>query len=209
MWEYRLVWDSEPDWWKTDWLRGMEYVKHTSQSIEERPDLYVVLKDRVDIGLKLRGGGVFEIKILHRRLDGWELWEKIVIEEWNSLEAFRFATALRGSAPAKPQRKGTPIEGAEAMLSDLGISFKQVKVHKKRIQAPVEILLGEVEGRAIYPNWLAELVEVHLPERAAPVFSLCFETLEPLRGSAEPIPRGNASCYGYPELLSRHIQETL
>jgi hypothetical protein len=43
MWEYRLSWDSEPTWWKTAWRRGMEVTQDNSQSIEERPDLYVVL----------------------------------------------------------------------------------------------------------------------------------------------------------------------
>lgn len=208
MWEYRLSWDSEPTWWKTAWQRGMEVTQDNSQSIEERPDLYLVLRDRTDVGLKLRGGDEFEVKILHQRVDGWELWEKIVIEDWNSLEALRFAGVLKVAAPAHPQSKCTPVEGAEAALSELGISFQRVEVHKKRIQTAARTFFDS-GGGAICPDWLTELVEMRIQGRSAMVLSLCVETLEPLRGSAEPIPRGNASCCGYPELLLRCLHGIL
>lgn len=80
MWELRLVWFSgKPAWWDETWKKGVESLARQQRKPEPRPDLYLVVPDRVDVGLKLRGGaeGDFDAKVLHARSVGWELWEKI------------------------------------------------------------------------------------------------------------------------------------
>ncbi len=213
MWEFRLVWPVEkPNWWDESWTRGVEALDRQRQEPEVRPDLYLVLPDRVDIGLKLRGGaeGDFDAKVLHARSNGWELWEKIAYFRWNSLEATRFGAMVRQkpTSDATPSNL-TPTRGVKDLLRNAGLPNLEVRVEKKRIQAAARELLFSLGGQPLSPNWLAELVEIRLPERVEPLFSVCVETMDPLHGGMDIFNAAGALRCGYPELLVRYARRGL
>jgi hypothetical protein len=73
MWEHRLVWvAARPAWWNETWRKGLEVLARQQREPEARPDTYLVLLDRVDVGLKLRGGNAdeFDVKMRHARDGG-------------------------------------------------------------------------------------------------------------------------------------------
>jgi hypothetical protein len=209
VWEYRLVWPRKrPSWWGTAWDGALRSAAAEGRSVEERPDTYLVLPGRVDAGLKLRGGqeNDFDLKVLHDRVGGWELWEKCAWFRWNHLEVLRLAAMLQVPAPAPvPAQDVTPGKGAEAFLEAAGLQPRRVTVRKKRIQGPVAALLPDVRSTCADPDWLAELVEMKLQDRRATVFSLCLEAMQPLRGGIAPVPGDGGLQCGYPEILDRHL----
>jgi hypothetical protein len=213
MWEYRLAWTAgKPAWWDEAWKSGTAALRRQDREPEKRPDFYLVLLDRADVGLKLRGGagGDFDAKVLHARNGGWELWEKVAFFKWNELEAIRFAALVRERrSPDAAAAEGTPTQGAQAELENLGILYEEVKVEKTRIQTSAREMLGGIAASQWSSDWLAELVEIRLPDRGEPLLSACVETMEPIRGGIEPFAAGGALCCGYPELLIRHRRKAL
>jgi hypothetical protein len=207
MWEYRLVWiESRPPGWDAAWRHGLEVLSAQRRSLEERPDTYLVLDRRPDAGLKLRGGGDddFDLKIRHASEGGWELWEKYAFFKWNAVEAARLAVMLR-IPPPPVSDDVTPGHGAEALLGAAGVTHRRVTVGKKRAQASSRELLATWPGLACDPIWLAELVEITLPGRSQPLFSLCLEAIEPPLGAGDPVPLEGGRRSGYPELLLEHL----
>src|ERR1044072_6970683 len=117
MWEYRLMWpNAAPSWWDDTFETGEVLLQRQNQMAEVGPDTYLVLPDRPDVGLKLRGGAEdeFEMKVRHSLKDGWELWEKIIFFRWNKIEARRFAAALQRDLPMD----GVSSESTPAMRSE-------------------------------------------------------------------------------------------
>ncbi len=211
MWEHRLVWaGSRPAWWDETWSAGVEVLARQQRAPEARPDTYLVLLDRPDIGLKLRGGDdeQFDAKMLHARTGGWELWEKLAYFRWDALEAARFAVSVRAAA-APPRVGATPTAGAKDVLRAAGLGSVEVRVEKTRIQASASDLLAPVAPPAASTACLAELVAIRLADRRDPLFSLCIETMDPVHSAAEIVERGGALSCGYPELLVRHVRGTL
>jgi hypothetical protein len=213
MWELRLIWVSEkPGWWDTTWKTGIESLARQQRTPESRPDVYLVLPDRVDVGLKLRGGaeGDFDAKALHCRSAGWELGEKIAFFRWDTLEAVRFAAMIRVAASFTGVASDvTPTVGAKRVLETASLKAVEVKVEKKRIQGNAGTLLAPVSGHSAHPGCLAELVQIELSERTNPLFSVCLETMDPLQSGIDTLPRGGALHCGYPELLVKHVRGAL
>jgi hypothetical protein len=207
MWEYRLIWTAAaPSWWERAWKNGEALFQRESRNLEGRPDTYLVLKDRPDVGLKLRGGAEeeFDVKVLHHRKDGWELWEKITFFRWNDLEVKRFAVTLQRDLPLDVTAESTPAAGVKKLLAAAGIECFVQLIEKRRMQARVDELLPDF-GEMIRPSWLAELVEFRVQSDGGPVRSICLETMSPGTGAA-PLEPGGALCAGYPEFLIRHLK---
>lgn len=211
MWEYRLIWPgAPPPWWDTAWRLGLNALTDQGRKVEKRPDTYLVLLDRADAGLKLRGGQEedFDLKVLHRRTGGWELWEKCAFFKWDSLEVLRLAAMLQVPPPA-PRGRGdlTPGRGVAAFLAAAELQARQLVVDKKRLQTAVGDLLAAWPGSLAAPGWIAELVEITLPDRKKPLFSLCLEAMAAVAG--DPVPTSAALVCGYPELLRKHLKNSL
>src|SRR5689334_11326717 len=121
MWEYRLIWDSAPPaWWNAAWRAGERALAARGRSPEQRPDTYLVIVDRPDVGLKTRGtAGDFEAKLRHRCEDGWELWEKIPFFRWNDLERTRLSVAMQHDL-SDTSAAQNPVAGVTAALSASG-----------------------------------------------------------------------------------------
>jgi len=201
MWEHRLIWTSDPpSWWDEVWSAAAETLR--GRDPETRPDTYLVLPDRPDVGLKLRGQkGDFEIKVRHAARDGWELWEKIPFFSWSDLEAARLAVLLERELPSAPiDPTAAPADGVKALLGRAQISWREVKIEKARMQARAGELVPAFASSGVEPGWLAELVVF---DGAGPTArSICFETMAPEASVARLIPEaGRASCAGYPEFL--------
>jgi len=213
MWEYRLAWTTgKPDWWDEAWKSGAAALSRQGSQPEKRPDFYLVLQDRADVGLKLRGGaeGDLDAKVLLARSGGWELWEKVAFFKWNELEAIRFAALIGEQRSADgTATSGTPAHGVQAALENLGIPYVETKLEKTRIQASARDIFGVIAASLCNPCWVAELVEIRLPDRAEPLLSACVETMQPVQGGIEPLPVSGALCCGYPELLIRHQKQAL
>jgi hypothetical protein len=209
VWEYRLVWPrAKPPGWESAWQRGLTTLKAQGREIEKRPDTYLVLRGRLDAGLKLRGGGEddFDVKVRHSRDGGWELWEKVAFLRWNALEAVRLTALLRVASPEGGHLEdATPGAGAQALLEAAGVARTRVIVRKERMQAAARELMAGWPGSATDLGWLAELVEITLPGRSQPVYSLCLEGLEPPPGAPDPLPLDGGLACGYPELLLGHL----
>jgi len=205
MWEYRLIWPTAaPSWWEDALKTGEVLFQRQNRMAEGRPDTYLVLHDRPDVGLKLRGGAEdeFEMKVRHSRKDGWELWEKIIFFRWNNIEARRFAAALQRDLPLDGvTSESTPAAGVKKILAAAGIEGILQKVEKRRMQARADELLPKFVG-ATQPTWLAELVEFRTQNNGCMVRSICLETMSPSAGAAPLEPEG-ALCVGYPEFLIR------
>jgi hypothetical protein len=211
MWEHRLVWPTDkPSWWDAAWSRGVDLLRRRGRAPEERPDVYLVVGDRADIGLKLRGGTEkdFDAKVRYLQQHGWELWEKIPYFTWNDLEAARFAAMIGARAPSDGVPSNvTPTDGATALLQAVRFATVPIEVKKVRLQASAPDLLPAEVGTLSALDQLAELVEIHLPERPSPVLSMCVEGAQPLADETRGVP-GAIYC-GYPELLLRHLKGTL
>jgi len=207
MWEFRLVWtQSAPLWWSGLWERAAAIAADRGEAVEERSDLYLVTPDRLDLGLKLRGGAELEIKTRHRRVDGWELWEKCPFFRWNALEAARMANMLRVELLRDASEAASnPVEGAKCLLSGAGISFRELVVPKRRIQSDAGRILDRRIGYEGNPSWLAELAVIHLPGRP-PASSICLETCDEPQLGRTPLPAADALVCGYPELLVSHLE---
>ena len=207
MWEYRLIWPtSAPSWWEDAWERGEVLFQQENRKVEGRSDTYVVLHDRSDIGLKLRGGteSDFDLKVRHSRKDDWELWEKITFFRWNDLEARRFAAALQRDLPLDVVTSdSTPAAGVKKILASAGIEGLIRQVEKRRIQARADELLPKFV-EAIHPSWLTELAEFRTQKNGRVVRSSCLETMSPNAGAVPP-EREGALCIGYPEFLIRDL----
>ena len=209
MWEYRLIWSGgPPSWWDRAWRRGLDAVAAQGREAEERPDTYLVLLDRDDVGLKKRGSEEesFDLKVRHRQSGGWELWEKCAFFRWDGLEVLRFAALLQLPPPADLRVRGapTPGQGVDAFVTSAGLRARNLVVDKKRLQTAVRDLLPEWPGSPAGPGWIAELVEIGLPGRGRPLFSLCFEAMTPTID--DPMPASGGVARGYPELLRRHLR---
>ena len=208
MWEYRLIWTAEaPAWWEHAWKNGEALIQREGRKPEGRPDTYLVLKDRPDVGLKMRGGAEeeFEVKVLHQRKDGWELWEKFTFSRWNDLEAKRFAVTLQRDLPlAAVTSEGTPAAGVKKLLAGAGIDWFVQLIEKRRMQARADELLPDF-GEMIQPSWLAELVEFRTQSDGRPVRSTCLETMSP-GPNATPLEPEGALCAGYPHFLIKHLK---
>jgi hypothetical protein len=200
MWEYRLIWtDAAPPWWDAAWTAARDALNRRGRKPEDRPDTYLMLADRPDVGLKLRGQkGEFEVKVRHEARDGWELWEKIPFFAWNDLEAARFAALLQREFPAVPiDTKATPVDGVKALLGGAGVSWREIKTGKLRMQARAGDLVP-LSWSGMDPAWLAEIVEI---TGAGPkARSICFEAMTPDVACAVPEAR-TARNIGYPEFL--------
>jgi hypothetical protein len=85
----------------------------------------------------------------------------------------------------------------------------EVQVRKTRIQTAAGHLLKEMPQCSAAPWWLSEIVVISLPGRDTPVYSVCLETVEPLRGGIVPLSDPGAIRCGYPELLARHLRGSL
>jgi hypothetical protein len=170
--------------------------------------------DRPDVGLKIRGGrsqadvDVVEIKVLHEQSAGWQLWEKTVFLRWNDLEAARLAAVLRVRVPPVGSDPGEhALIGARTLLESAGLVATELTVGKKRMQASAGQLLAAIPGQPAHPADLAELVEIQLPGRDEPLFSVCVETMDPGRSGTMSAP--GALCCSYPELLVLHLKQAL
>jgi hypothetical protein len=209
MWEYRLTWTSQPPaWWEKTWSHAVTHLETHGQPIEDpnRTDTYLVIPGRYDIGLKLRSGEKFEAKVLHQRRDGWELWEKCIFFEWNALEYARLISFLRSSSSVETVDSHlSAAEGSELVLRDQHVLTQKVEVKKTRVQATAAIVFKNVPEVMFNPTWLAEMVRIELPKRNDPIYSICFETMDPIRGGNNPGDSGGAICCGYPELLGRFL----
>jgi len=203
MWEYRLMWpNAAPSWWDDTFETGEVLLQRQNQMAEGRPDTYLVLPDRPDVGLKLRGGAEdeFEMKVRHSRKDGWELWEKIIFFRWNKIEARRFAAALQRDLPMDGvSSESTPAMGVKKILAGAGIEATLQRIEKRRMQARADELLPKF-ANATQPLWLAELVEFRTQKNDCVVRSVCLETMSP---DAVPLEAEDALCMGYPEFLIR------
>jgi hypothetical protein len=167
-----------------------------------------VLRDRPDVGLKLRGGAEdeFDMKVRHSSKDGWELWEKITFFRWNNVEATRFATALQRDLPLDVVTpESTPADGVKKILAAAGIEGVVRQVAKRRMQARADELLPKSVG-TIPPRWLAELVEFRTQNDGPLVRSICLETISP--SAATPVESEGALCLGYPEFLIRDLENS-
>lgn len=202
MWEYRLIWPLiAPEWWERAWESGEKLLERQGREPEERPDRYLVIDERPDVGLKLRGGAEEELdmKVRHRRQNGWELWEKVTFFRWNALEARRFALLLQQDLALDAViSHATPSAGAKKLLEAAGIPSFVVELEKRRMQARADELVPGL-GRTIQPDWLAELVEFRVEPGAYLVRSVCFETMSP--STSPPLEARDARCAGYPEFL--------
>jgi hypothetical protein len=203
MWEHRLIWTATPpSWWDSAWTTALDAVRQHRRQPEDRPDTYLVLSDRPDIGLKLRGqSGEFEVKVRHDAREGWELWEKTPFFAWNDLEAARFAALLRQQFPAGMiDPKAPAVEGAKALLQRAGISLREIVIEKLRAQARAGDLLPSFVSAGVDPAWLAEIVVI---KGAGPTArSICFEAMTPKAGLS-PVLFGLAINIGYPEFIIR------
>ncbi|HET7698252.1 MAG TPA: hypothetical protein VFK57_21230 [Vicinamibacterales bacterium] len=202
MWEYRLIWTGEaPSWWDAAWRAGEAALRRHGRTPETRPDTYLVLADRPDVGLKTRGaGGEFEAKLRHQSELGWELWEKIPFFRWDDLEITRFSVALQQPLPQRVEA-ATPVDGVKAALAAMGIAVREVTVAKTRLQTRAGELLPALGREAADPGWLAELVEIEVPGKPA-ARSLCFEAMRS-SGAAPPVAhRELARNAGYPAYLA-------
>ena len=209
MWEYRIVWPgTRPAWWDEAWQRGEVAVKGRGDKVEERPDTYLVISGRTDAGLKLRDDKDVEIKTLLFREGHWELWEKCPFKKWNSLEVVRFANMLRAGKFRADTAQSSPLKGVEEFLSRLNLSITRVRVEKRRIQATAAELLAGTPASNADPSWMAEFVEMTLPNKKTLV-SLCLETMMPQRPEIDSLITDGAVVCGYPELLARHLNGTL
>jgi hypothetical protein len=189
MWEYRLIWAvapppwpvRQPEWWDPVWSAGEALLDRQGREPEERPDRYLVIDGRPDIGLKLRGGadGALELKVRHQRQHGWELWEKITFFEWNALEARRFAALVKVDPPVDAVASdSTPAAGAKRFLASGPFDSFVTELHKRRMQASAGELVPDL-GEAIDP--------------------ICFEAMSP--SERAPVEWRDAVCAGYPEFL--------
>src|SRR5262245_22307690 len=136
MWEHRLIWIADPPcWWDTARSTARDTLRQRGRKPEDRPDTYLVLADRPDVGLKLRGAkGEFEVKVRHDARDGWELWEKIPFFAWNDLEAARFAALLqREFQAASIDAKATPVTGVKALLTEAAVPWQEITIEKTRM----------------------------------------------------------------------------
>jgi hypothetical protein len=181
---------------------AQEALRRHERDAENRPDTYLVLADRPDVGLKLRGKeGEFEVKVRHAARDGWELWEKIPFFAWNDLEAARFATLLQREFPAGSiDTEATPVDGVKALLTNAGVSWREITIDKIRMQARAGDLMPAFASKGVDAAWLAEIVEI---SGAGPTArSICFETMAPEASVAGSISgAGTARRAGYPEFL--------
>lgn len=206
MWEYRLIWPAAaPSWWDDAWKTAEVLFEREKRKTEGRPDTYLVLRDRPDVGLKLRGGAEdeFDMKVRHSSKDGWELWEKITFFRWNNVEATRFAAALQRDLPLDVvTSESTPADGVKKILAAAGIDRVVRQVEKRRMQARADELLPKSLG-AIPPTWLAELVEFRTHNNGPLVRSICLEAMS---SSAAPLESEGALCLGYPEFLIRDLK---
>jgi hypothetical protein len=207
MWEYRIVWPStRPAWWDNVWQRAESVLSEKGEAVETRPDTYFVLPGRVDVGIKLRSDANLEVKSLHTRSGNWELWEKSSYFRWTAAEAARFANMLRlESSKGGNTGESNPLKGAQEILRQAGIQSTKVQVRKKRLQNFAAQLLAGVPGCVVDPFWLAEMVEIVLPDRQSPILSVCLETFDPFRGGRVPFSEEGILKCGYPELLVRHL----
>jgi hypothetical protein len=210
MWEYRMVWPSaKPAWWDGAWKQGENALRRHGEAVEARPDTYFVLLGRVDVGIKLRSASDLEVKSLHTRSGNWELWEKSPYLKWSAAEAARFANMLRLESKGGDTAESNPLKGAQELLRGAGIESTRLQVQKKRIQNFAADLLQSVPGFVVDPYWLAEMVEIELPNRQSPILSVCLETFDPFRGGLSPFPEEGILRCGYPELLVRHLTHGL
>jgi len=208
MWEYRLFWPStRPDWWSEVWQHGEQLLRQRGEEVENRPDTYLVISNRPDVGLKMRGDRNFEVKSLHERAGSWELWEKYPFFRWSALEAARLANMLRVKPRLVTTTESAPTKGVAEFLGRLDIETSKVQVRKSRLQATASELFAEVPGCTAAPFWLAELVEIQLPWRSTSIVSICLETLEPIGKLSDPFVADGAWRCGYPELLARQLAE--
>lgn len=202
MWEYRLIWAAAPPpGWDETWTAATAALQRQSRTPEDRPDTYLVLDDRPDVGLKLRGKeGEFEIKVRHDARDGWELWEKIPFFRWNALEAARFAALMQREFPRSPiDAEATAVDGVKTVLKAAGVPWREIVLNKVRMQARAGDLVPSLLSNGIEPAWLAEIVVIKAGSRTAR--SICFETMAPeARVGALP-GAGAARNIGYPEFL--------
>jgi hypothetical protein len=202
MWEYRLIWtDAAPPWWDDAWTAAGSALKRQSRKPEDRPDTYLVLDDRPDVGLKLRGKeGEFEIKVRHDVRNGWELWEKIPFFRWNALEGARVAALMQREFPRGPlDAQAKPVDGVKALLEAAGVPWREVVLDKERMQARTGDLVPSLLSKEIEPAWLAEIVLIKAGGRTAR--SICFETMAPETGVGALPGAGAARNIGYPEFL--------
>jgi hypothetical protein len=204
MWEHRLIWTADPPpWWDATWTAAREALRRHGRQPEDRPDTYLVLADRPDVGLKLRGkAGEFEVKVRHDARDNWELWEKIPFFVWNDLEAARLSALLQREFPAAAiDTKATPVEGVKALLGGAGVAWREMKIDKTRMQARAGDILAPLWA-GVDPAWLLELVTID--GAGATARSICFEAMGPNADVARALPdAGAARNIGYPEYLIR------
>lgn len=210
MWEYRLIWPTAaPSWWDDAWKNAELLFERQNRKAEGRPDTYLVLRDRPDVGLKLRGGAEdeFDMKVRHSSKDGWELWEKLTFFRWNNVEATRFAVALQRDLPVDTvTSESTPADGVKKILAAAGIEGVIRQVEKRRMQARADELLPKSLG-TISPMWLAELVEFRTLNNGPLVRSICVEAMSPGAGAARLESEG-ALRLGYPEFLIRDLKNS-
>ena len=204
MWEHRLIWIADaPSWWDAAWTAAVDAVRRHGRTPEDRPDTYLVLPDRPDVGLKLRGEeGEFEIKVRHAARDGWELWEKIPVFDWDDLQVARFAALMQREFPAvEIDTKAKPVDGVKALLTRARVSWKAIETGKRRMQGRAGDLMPAFAPNGVNSEWLAEIVEI---AGAGPTArSICFEAMAPDAAVAGALPdsRG-ARNIGYPEFLA-------
>ena len=168
---------------------------------ETRVDTYWIIDRRADLGVKLRGGQTsLEIKVRYEQSDGWELWEKVIVQAWTPLESVRCASLLR-TEPAFAAEAPDPVKGIQQLLARAGVTWREHAVRKTRLQADAGALLRNVAAPTIERNCLAELVELRV-EPNKPAWSLCFESAAPA-AVAHQHTDGTLLVCGYPELLSR------
>jgi hypothetical protein len=200
MWEYRVSWmESPPSWWHLAWANGTR----ARLVPEARIDTYWIIDARPDVGIKLRGEQTsLEIKVRYEHHDGWELWEKTIFQTWTPLESVRCAALLQ-TEPAFAADATDPRQGVQQLLADAGLNWREHPVRKTRLQADARALLKDVASLSIDRNCLAELVECRVPQRQAPVRSLCFEWAAPVSITQAGTDSASGLVCGYPELLAR------
>src|SRR2546423_244732 len=179
MWEYRVSWsDSPPSWWNLAWTNGTRALDRVRLAPETRVDTYWIIDGRADLGVKLRGGQTsLEIKVRYGQSDGWELWEKVIVQAWTPLESVRCAALLR-TEPTFAAETPDPVKGIQQLLARAGVTWREHAVRKTRLQADAGALLTNVAAPTIERNCLAELVELRV-EPNKPAWSLCFESAAP------------------------------
>jgi hypothetical protein len=202
MWENRLIWTAAaPPWWPDAWGNAIAALRRQRREAEDRPDTYLVLPDRADVGLKLRGqDGQLEVKVRHESTAGWELWEKIPFFEWNALEGARLAAILQRDLPQEGiDPDAEPVAGVKALLRAAAMPWREIEVGKQRMQARTGDLLPGLAA-SLDPAWLAEIVEIDVGGRTSR--SICFETMSPDGNVADALPDGTAGRNtGYPAFL--------